>query len=158
MTDIEPKIYTIKTALHGVVTVAYAHQYETRTIRVGFSFCSPYDMYNKKLGAEIATNRFKHFCITVSDVHYYASGKTNYYVTFINYMRKCLDENQDLRVAFGVWCYNKAATPQEKESFRWWLNIFLALLIEKKERKPEPHIVELLPWISKSKKTPITLS
>jgi hypothetical protein len=158
MTDIAPKIYTIKSLLYGVVTVAYAHQYETRTIRVGFSFCSPYDMYNKSLGAAIAQNRFRHFCIIIYDVQYYANGKPNYYTTFVNYLRKCLDENQDLRAAFGVWCYNDAVTPQEKESFRWWLNTFLTLLIEKKGRKPEPHIVELLPWISKSKKTPITLS
>jgi hypothetical protein len=105
----------------GVVTVAYFYRPEEKTIIAGFSFCSPFDQFERSFGRMIAMNRLDKRAVLIGDIIMAENGKLDVVSTFTNYIVACLNAKEDIAKKLGVKRYKESDTPSNKENFRWWL-------------------------------------
>jgi len=128
----EPRVCHIRQPNVGAITAMFFYREEEKCLSVGFSFCSPYDQFNRRLGRLIALNRLENRAVLIEHVTLAKNGKLDVVGTILNYLDNSLCKRDHVTTAFGVKPYNGG-----DGLFQSWLDILVLRAIKEWETTKE---------------------
>jgi hypothetical protein len=129
----ELQVCYIRQPNQGVITSVFFYKKEEKCLLVGFSFCSPDDQFDRRLGRLIALNRLEKRPILIDKILLASNGKLDVVGTLLLYVADKVNNRVNVYSAFGIREYDGAYTG----FFRQWLTRLVVLATKHWEDYPK---------------------